>query len=191
MSFSVFISLFKYTITCSGLLFVCLLNFAVCIWDLPSQALNRFCNSLLNHIQFLAFILRCGQHKRTECSSNGPPRRCVQRWYNLHTAAQCCLVYTSKNPARPFCQSITCGAHVQFVKSRWIFRILILLQWLTFLLLLIFFSVRSYKANKIQLSAHFSSCCLSSEIVRLIFWWHHDFHGSELLQQIENFRLAD
>lgn len=172
-------------------MFVYLFIKSCCIWGLLSQALNHFCNSLLNLVQFLAFILTCRQQKWTQCSSNSPPRRRVQRWYNLLTAAQCCLVYMSKNPARPFCQSITCGAHTQLVKSRWVFSILIFLQWLTSLLLLILSSVRFYIANKIQLSAHFSPCCLSSEIIRLSFWWHHDFHGSELLQQIQKYKLSD
>jgi len=147
ISFTDFVSLFKYMVTCSGCVLVCFLNFTLLVWGLPSQALNHFCNSLLNHVQFLAFILTCGQQKRTECSSNSLPRRRVQRWYNLLTAAQCCRVYTSKNPARPFCQSITCGAHIQFVKSRQVFRTLVLLQWLTCLLLLILFSIRFYIVN--------------------------------------------
>lgn len=169
ISFSVLIALFIYVVTHFGVFFVWFfLNVAVFVWGLPSQALNRSCNSLLNRVQILAFILTCGQQKRTRCSSPGPPRRRVLRWYNLPAAAQGCLVCTAKNPARPSCQSMTCAARTKFAKSRRVFRTLIRLQRLTSLLLLIALSVRFYTANKIQLSAHFSSCCLSSEIIRLI-----------------------
>lgn len=158
------------------------------VWGLPSLALNNFCKSLLNHIQFLTFVLTCRQQQRTPCSSNGPPRRRVQRWYNLHTADHCCLVYVSKNPARPFCQCYmwsSCSVSEEQM-SFWHIDPFTVAN----LLFIAGLNVRVYIAHKIQSTAHFSSCCLSSDILRLIFWWHNDFHDSDLLQKIQNYKLA-
>lgn len=151
-----------------GALFVCLFfNVAVFVLGRPLQALNHFCNSLLNYVLFLALTLTCGQQKGTQCSSNSLPK-CMRRGDIISLLLPSIVLFI-----HPWILPVPSAKalHVELIFSLWRldFTTSILSQWLTSLLLVLF-SIWFYIAQKIKSSAYFFFLLLIKWNHKANFW---------------------